>query len=363
MMNRDADLRYIKNTNRLFLSLILLYLVLEFLIAVISTKNIELSIVASLILSQGALIVPALIFISAGRLEFREWVPFKKIRWSTFWLTILFTLCISPFAVWINLLSQLFTTNIIAELADELLSEPPAILILIIGILGPFCEEFAFRGVIYHGLRRAGLVLASIFAAGLFFGLMHMNLNQFCYAFVLGVAFGFLTEATASIIPSLIVHLCINTFNVGLEFLADYAYSAFGGDSSGLSSAISETNITKNEIFYIAGLYMVPALIGLVLSIVVFIAICRREGSLSRIQSLFKPRESRVTVLSDSSSLSETRESREPESKNESKGTVPLDSKEKKLPVITAAGYIAIALCAAVILISDIVMKLIESFF
>ena len=342
-MGAGVNKRSVKRTNALFLGLILLYLVLELFISVIASRNIELGLTASLVLSQASLIVPALVFIAWERVNLSEWVPFKKIKWSTFGLTILFTICINPFVTWINLLSQLFTTNIVAELAEELLEGPPAILLFIIGIIGPFCEEFTFRGVIYHGLRRSGRILGAIIVSGLFFGLMHMNLNQFSYALILGIAFAFLTEATGSLLPSLIVHLIINTFNVGLEYLADFAYSFAGKNDAGLSEAISEMDISRNEIFYAAGLYMIPALIGLALSIVVYIAICKREGTLEHIHSLFKKKSSAIA---------------KPDALTEEEQTAPV----RKIPVITFTGWLAIVLCAIVIFLSDFALDAFSSF-
>ncbi|MCR5788748.1 MAG: CPBP family intramembrane metalloprotease [Lachnospiraceae bacterium] len=344
--------RFVKKTNALFLGLILFYLGLEFLITLISARNIELGLITSLILSQGALLLPALVFTVVNRLNVKEWVPFKKIRWSTFGLTLLFTVCISPFAVWLNILSQLFTDNIIADLADELLAGPPAVLLLIIGIVGPFCEELTFRGLIFHGLRRSGRVLSVIFISGLWFGLMHMNLNQFSYAFVLGVAFAFLTEATGSLIPSLTVHLCINSFNIGIEYLADFAYSTIDGNEGGLAQVIGETEITQNEVLMMAGVYMIPALLGLALSIVVFIAICKREGSLERMRALFTRKQ-----------LPAEEQPEELQSGADGDGPKPADimpegglQKNSRLPVITATGYIAMGLCLITMLATEFLM-------
>lgn len=41
---------------------------------------------------------------------------------------------------------------------------------------------------------------------------MHMNFNQMAYAVVIGLIFGFVVEATGSIIPTMIMHFLINGF-------------------------------------------------------------------------------------------------------------------------------------------------------
>ena len=50
--------------------------------------------------------------------------------------------------------------------------------------------------------------------SGLVFGLFHLNINQFCYAFVIGVVFAFLVEATGSIWSSVLAHFAINTYSI-----------------------------------------------------------------------------------------------------------------------------------------------------
>ena len=370
-MNNNSDLRYVKKTNALFLSFILLFLAMEAIIAVISIMHVSMGIVPTLFISQGIILIPSLVFIVFEQIEVIEWVPFKKIKWSTFWLTILFTICLSPFISLINVLSQLLTTNIVAELSGEFFSVSPLVIIFIVGFFGPFCEEFTFRGVIYHGLKKSGRILGAILASALFFGLMHMNLNQFSYAFVLGLAFGLINEATGSILPSLIMHILINSFNVGLEYLMDYAFSVFGESTEGLAGAINEIDTGKDEVLFAAGMLLIPALIGLALSIVIFIAICRKEGSLARMRSLFKHGSTPSEVGEKSEALSATVKETElisgsapgsgPETESLTASETNTPSAESgKCPVITVTGWIAVGICVLVIIASSVVEKLFE---
>ena len=57
--------------------------------------------------------------------------------------------------------------------------------------------------------------------SGIFFGLMHMNFNQMAYAVVIGLIFGFVVEATGSIIPTMIMHFLINGFSVVIKHIAN----------------------------------------------------------------------------------------------------------------------------------------------
>ena len=414
-MNKASDLSYVKKTNALFLGFILLFMAMELVIGVLAVMDVNIAIVPTLFISQSIILVPSLVFVVIECIELKEWVPFKKIKWSTFWLTILFTMCLSPFISFINVLSQLFTTNIVAELSGEFLSVSPLVLMFVIGFFGPFCEEFTFRGIIYHGLSKSGRTLAAILVSALFFGLMHMNLNQFSYAFILGLAFGLINEATGSIFPSLIMHILINSVNVGMQYIADYGMTLSGESPKGLAGALSELDAGTDDILMIAGVLLIPALIGLALSIVVFIAICRKEGSLDRIRSLFKQkkpspseegsasphvseqetssgavaeavsRDNTVTASgagseSESESTAGSEAVTETEAEAEagpetgaasisapeagvasiSEPEAPASVKKAKCPVITASGWIAIAICVLVIAASDILSQFVE---
>ncbi len=277
----------VRRSNALFLSLILVYFILEMAVLGLSMGGVELGLISTIILSQATIIIPGLIFIVAYKLDFRKWVPFKKIKWSVFFLSILFTMCISPFATWLNIVSQLFTKSVVAELTEDILSGSPVLILLMIGVVGPFCEEFVFRGVIFSGLKHSGRIFASILVSALFFGLMHMNLNQFFYAFALGIAFAFLREATGSLIPCLISHMLVNSSNMMLEYIADFVVK-LTGEGAGLAEMVSETEPTKNDLLFIAGVYLIPAILGLALSVVVYIAICKRSGTLSHITDILK---------------------------------------------------------------------------
>ena len=87
----------------------------------------------------------------------------------------------------------------------------PAFLIAIFAsaVLPAFCEEFANRGMLLNGLKRLGAKKAILISA-LLFALMHLNIGQFGYAFLIGVFLGFLCLATGSIWPGIIIHFLNN---------------------------------------------------------------------------------------------------------------------------------------------------------
>lgn len=76
-------------------------------------------------------------------------------------------------------------------------------------ICAPIAEEFVFRKLLVDRTVKYGEGVAVLFS-GLMFGLFHGNLNQFAYAFTLGVCFAFIYVKTGKIIYSILMHMTIN---------------------------------------------------------------------------------------------------------------------------------------------------------
>ncbi len=93
-------------------------------------------------------------------------------------------------------------------------------------ILAPITEELFFRGVLLRTLAKSNQRFA-IFASAFFFGLVHGNLQQFILAFLIGIFLAHITIKHGSIIPSVIVHMFINSV------------STLIGEVSGISTAAS----------------------------------------------------------------------------------------------------------------------------
>ena len=85
-------------------------------------------------------------------------------------------------------------------------------------LLAPLGEELIFRGVAFHYARKAVYGMKNPRAAfwiatclqALLFGIYHMNLVQGIYAFVIGLALGYLCQKYHSVIPGMLAHLVFN---------------------------------------------------------------------------------------------------------------------------------------------------------
>lgn len=79
-------------------------------------------------------------------------------------------------------------------------------------------EEFLFRGAIMGSLLKYGKAFA-IFTSSIIFGLIHGNLVQIPFAFMVGLVLGFVALETNSIWTSVIIHFLNNLLSVCLEYV------------------------------------------------------------------------------------------------------------------------------------------------
>lgn len=94
-------------------------------------------------------------------------------------------------------------------LEESVESTPMWANVLFVVILAPVLEEIVFRGMICRRLLALGEGFAVVFS-GVFFAMLHGNIYQLFYAFLLGCMFGFIYVKTGKIIYSIIYHVFIN---------------------------------------------------------------------------------------------------------------------------------------------------------
>ena len=90
-----------------------------------------------------------------------------------------------------------------------------------VALLPAICEEFLHRGVLLQGTFRIGAKKA-ILISSLLFGLVHFNVNQFFYAFILGMLMALVSIVARSIYPAMIIHFVNNFISVYLSAAEKY---------------------------------------------------------------------------------------------------------------------------------------------
>lgn len=285
-MQQDNLQKKSNSIGYVFLSVVILYIITSLSLNLLDSKNIELPTALTLILSELIILVPGLVYVIKYRLGFEE-LGFRKIKAGTVFMTILLSFLVMPVVSFVNILTQFFVSNTMVQASDSLLEGNQLFVLFLAGIYGPLCEEFVFRSVIANGYGRISTALKAAIASALLFGLMHMNLNQACYAFVLGVIFVIVNKASNSVITSMIIHIVINTSNMAMLIVTSAVYSAMGINLAESTESIR----TTDTIYTMAGIYFVLAIIFGAICIPCIVFIAKHEGNFEELVSMFMRKE------------------------------------------------------------------------
>lgn len=148
-----------------------------------------------------------------------EILGFKRLPLKSLLVCVALGFLIQPLMSFISTLSSLVFENITDASMEEMAKMPLPALLLTIGLLPAVFEELICRGMLLHGYKDTPLWYALLVPA-LFFGLLHMNLQQITYAFAAGIYMALLVKITGSIWSSMIVHFLVNGTQSLLVYLS-----------------------------------------------------------------------------------------------------------------------------------------------
>lgn len=77
-------------------------------------------------------------------------------------------------------------------------------------LITPFLEELLHRGVVFGRLRRRMDMWPAVLVSAFVFAILHFNIVQFIYAFLLGIVFALFVEKTGRLYPAMIAHVVAN---------------------------------------------------------------------------------------------------------------------------------------------------------
>ena len=100
-------------------------------------------------------------------------------------------------------------TGVDNPLVSTVMQLNPWVTFIIAVLIAPTAEELLFRKFLTERIVKYG-ELAAVLASGLFFRLFHGNLNQFSYAFLLGLFLGFIYVKTGKLRYTIGLHMAIN---------------------------------------------------------------------------------------------------------------------------------------------------------
>ncbi|MBQ6595151.1 MAG: CPBP family intramembrane metalloprotease [Clostridia bacterium] len=108
-----------------------------------------------------------------------------------------------------NLVSSLLSSGTSVNPLDAWAEDTNPIKIPIMVLMGPLLEELLFRKTLIDRTLPYGEKAAVVFSA-LCFGLFHMNVYQFFYAFGLGLLLGYIYVRTGRLRYTILIHMLIN---------------------------------------------------------------------------------------------------------------------------------------------------------
>lgn len=277
----------VKKANWMFLLIIISHAALSLLASCIPVLNSLLdNVMLNVLISEITIWLPAVLFLVATKTRVTTFCRLKRVHISTALMTVLYTMLLEPLVIVVNAFSMLFTDNAVAGLGEQIVAAPFWVMLLGIAVYGPFSEELAFRGVLHQSYRQQGNSWKAMLLSSLLFGLMHMNLNQACYAFVMGVALALLVEATDSMIPAFIAHFSVN----GLSTVMMFAMDKMSASGVGELMAETQSSLNAQQLLLCICLYVTIATVCTPLAGCVLVWIAGREGHTADLRNLWRSR-------------------------------------------------------------------------
>lgn len=237
----------------------ILMLLLNILVStVLAQVEVEVPLVIFGTITEVVVVLPAIIYTRMKKESVIESFGFRKIKLSTIPWTVLLTIVSAPLLWCANALSQVFVPNTVVAAADQFTSGSLLASYIVVAIVAPICEESAMRGFCFNRFRRVTSLAVAAAVSGIMFGILHLNINQMCYAIVLGVIFALANFASGSIWTSIIMHFIFNSFG----FITLAAMQAAAELSGADIAQQAEVARTESNVMLIAGLFLLVVSIG-----------------------------------------------------------------------------------------------------
>lgn len=287
-----------KKINRLMLGIFLLHMaVVGFL--TVTAGQITIGVILSLTLGEMILFTPAVVYllfykirkpavvdapveaevsVEEGRQvcivekeSLKSRLHYNKIKPSTLAYVVIFTWLSMPLTTLINAISMLFVDNTIAAMTDVILNVPFLLMLFIMAVLPACIEELVYRGITYGGYRKSGTKFMAVMLSAIMFGLMHMNLNQAMYAFVIGILLALLFEATNSIFTTMLFHFLYNAQSCCMMFVVEAFMPGYYSDAANMT-------MVREELLMVISVYLIMAAVFTPLAFCMLYKIAKNEN-------------------------------------------------------------------------------------
>lgn len=203
-----------------------------------------------------AFLPPICLYFFVTKKNPRDTLQLHWLGWKNLFLMILIGFAIQPIIAFFSFFAGLFFSNPVEETADTIHSSGFFMMLLTIAILPAVFEEIVMRGIILSGYRSFGTIKASL-ATALLFAMLHLNPQQFLYAFCTGFLFCIFVRRANSIFSSVIPHFIINGSTVFSIFFSSADVSSNLPDPPMTTVFLSISLLTLLSLpFFIGLLYL-----------------------------------------------------------------------------------------------------------
>ncbi|NLL94002.1 MAG: CPBP family intramembrane metalloprotease [Clostridiales bacterium] len=282
-------MKNVTKANVIFTSIILVYMIMFFSLRLFNGMGMSynlLLVVPEIVLAISAIVATLLIKSNAIKDAGYGMVSIGTLLKSF----ILAFLCL-PLIMVINALSSMINGNAVSSSMDVITRNPMWLSLILVALVPALVEEFIFRGILFGTYKKRNPMRA-VFLSAFLFGLMHMNINQFAYAFVIGIILALLAYATGSIWAGVIVHFTINASSIVLSYLTG-SLSANEGTQLQSSTSAEVASATTNIDSTTAAIIGILAIIVIVasataLAVSLFINIANKNRGMKSVVNIFR---------------------------------------------------------------------------
>lgn len=235
------------------------------------------------ILGEVTFLAPLIIFWIIKKFNPFKALRFGKINVADVILAYLAAYCLLPMIFLLNYITSFFAQNYVDDMMMEVFDYPFILQIFLMALMPAMVEEFIFRGFYYGSYRRCSVIKGAMMA-GLLFGIAHLNINQFAYAFVIGCIFCILYEVTGNILVSMITHFAINAHTVIMMYFTEGLDVDSAQQELEMIEDASVSSIGMEVI--IIGVLISFAVVGMGLFLLILNKLAKRHGKNSFVDAL-----------------------------------------------------------------------------
>ena len=167
------------------------------------------------------LLLPLLIWLALKRDKLSNHFPRMKLDSTNIILIIFMSIFLQPAMMFVSGFTSLFFNNTVSEFLGEMTQHPLWLLLLAVAVTPSIVEEILFRGYIQsaYSSDKSRPFRSIALINGLFFAIIHFNLQQFSYAFIMGIIFAYMVYYTRNVWSGILAHFIMNGTQVTMFYL------------------------------------------------------------------------------------------------------------------------------------------------